>query len=83
MPLSGKAGDATFLRRATLDLTGLLPTPTKVESFLRDEGPNKRSILIEELLNSNAFTDYWTQQLGALLRIDERDEERSQQMCYE
>ena len=84
LPLSGKAGDATFLRRATLDLTGLLPTPTKVESFLRDEGSNKRSILIEELLNSNAFTDYWTQQLGALLRIDERDEgEESTNVYYE
>ena len=84
LPLSGRADDATFLRRATLDLTGRLPSPTKVESFLRDGGSNKRSILIDELLNSDAFTDYWTRQLGALLRIDERDDgEESTKVYYE
>lgn len=54
------ADDATFLRRATLDLTGQIPTPARIEKFLASESSTKRADLIEELLGSPAYVDYWT-----------------------
>ncbi len=40
VPHAPLAGDTEFLRRVTLDLTGRLPTPEKVRSFLQDTDPN-------------------------------------------
>ena len=54
------ADDATFLRRATLDATGSLPTPEQTRAFLDDKSAGKRDALIERLLGSKEFTDYWT-----------------------
>ncbi len=61
--------DATFLRRVTLDLTGRLPTPTEARSFLANRRDGKRVELVERLLASDAFTEYWTLQFARLLRI--------------
>ena len=69
LPVSPVADDATILRRLTLDLTGRLPTTDKVLSFLADSNPKKRTALVEQLLKSDAFTEYWTLQLATLLRI--------------
>ena len=52
--------DAKFLRRATLDLTGRIPTREQVEDFEADENPGKRTALIDSLIGSPAFVDYWT-----------------------
>ena len=46
------ADDATFLRRAYLDLTGVIPTVGQVRTFLRDKSPDKRARLIERLLGA-------------------------------
>jgi hypothetical protein len=54
------ADDATFLRRASLDITGVLPTPESVRAFLAETSPAKRDALIEKLLASPEFTDNWT-----------------------
>src|SRR5205823_4967725 len=43
--------DAEFLRRAMLDTIGTTPTPDEVESFLADADPEKRSTLIDRLLD--------------------------------
>lgn len=47
--------DLRFLRRLTLDLTGRLPDPDRVEEFIFDGSPDKRERLIGELLHR---TDY-------------------------
>lgn len=52
------ADDATFLRRVTLDLTGLVPTAYQAQSFLLDPNPNKRVRLIDELLSSPAHANH-------------------------
>jgi hypothetical protein len=59
IPPSPDAGDAVFLRRAYLDATGTLPPSAEVEAFIKDCSPDKRSKLIERLLNSSEFVDYW------------------------
>ena len=69
LPVSPAADDATFLRRVTLDLTGRLPAPEVVTAFLADSGNNKRETLVDALLGSDEFNEYWTLQLAKLLRI--------------
>jgi len=53
------ATDAEFLRRISLDLTGRIPTWQRVEAFLANPDPNKRTVLIEELLKSEEYVDRW------------------------
>lgn len=69
IPPSPVADDATFLRRLTLNFTGRLPTPTAVLAFLDDKRANKRQLLVDELLSSEGFNDYWTYEFAKLLRI--------------
>lgn len=52
-------GDAAFLRRATLDTVGMLPTSAEVESFLADASPDKRSRAIDRLLQDTRWADRW------------------------
>ncbi len=65
---SPRCSDADFLRRASLDVTGTLPTPDAVRAFLADRDPNKREKLIETLLARPEYVDYWTLQWGDILR---------------
>lgn len=57
---AASADDARFLRRAYLDIIGTIPTEEKVRAFLADKSPNKRARLVEELLNSPRYAEYWT-----------------------
>lgn len=56
---SGTCTDAEFIRRASLDITGILPSGERVRDFLADESPNKREKLIDELLNSPGYSAWW------------------------
>ncbi len=49
-PVAPTAGDAEFLRRVSLDLTGDIPSPEEVRAFLADANPGKRAALVERLL---------------------------------
>lgn len=69
LPISPLTGDATFLRRVTLDLTGRLPLPEQVTAFLANKDTTKRETLIDTLLQSEQFNEFWTLQLAKLLRI--------------
>jgi len=70
--------DATFLRRATLDITGSLPTPEELGEFLAEESPAKRQHLVEALLNRPEFADLWVMKWAELLQIRSRQEQFSQ-----
>ena len=61
--------DAAFLRRVSLDLTGRLPSVEQRQRFVDRQQADKRSALVDELLGSEAFSEYWTYQLAKLLRI--------------
>ena len=50
LPASPPASDAEFLRRATLDVLGTLPTPEEVRAFLADPSPARREAAIDRLL---------------------------------
>jgi hypothetical protein len=64
-----RAGDATLLRRVTLDLTGRLPTPDRVRAYLADGDERKYEAEVERLIASPAFTEYWTYKLARWLRV--------------
>jgi uncharacterized protein DUF1549/uncharacterized protein DUF1553/Big-like domain-containing protein len=62
------SSDPEFLRRVCLDLTGTLPPPQRVWEFVADKNPQKRDRLVEILLNSPEYVDYWSFRFGDLLR---------------
>ena len=67
---SGRTTDAEFLRRVSLDLIGLPPTPQEIRAFLADPSENhvKRSRWIDQLLNRPEFVDHWAVKWGDLFR---------------
>jgi hypothetical protein len=74
---SGRSSDEEFVRRAHLDAIGVLPTPEETRAFLADPSPDKRTRLVEALLQREEFVDYWSYRWadvflvnGGLLRPD-------------
>jgi len=61
---SPDASDSEFLRRAYLDITGVIPSADKATAFLDDRSPDKRTRLVDELLKSPNYgrrmADIWT-----------------------
>jgi hypothetical protein len=65
--------DEEFIRRASLDTCGIVPTPTEVAAFVADRSPGKRSQLIDRLLARPEYVDYWTYRWSDLLLVSTRD----------
>jgi hypothetical protein len=67
---SDLATDAEFIRRASLDITGLPPKSERVRAFLADKTPSreKREKLVDELLNSTDYVEYWANKWADLLQ---------------
>ena len=54
---SPEADKPALLRRVSLDLTGLPPTPTEVEAFVRDKSPKAYEKVVDRLLASPAYAE--------------------------
>ncbi len=65
-------GDSEFLRRLSLDLTGLLPTAETTLRFLKDTSPNKRAKEIDSLLESEEYARFWALKRADLMRVSPR-----------
>ena len=63
------SSDEEFLRRVCLDLTGTLPPPHRAREFLASPDPRKREQLVDILLASVEYTDYWTFRVSDLFRV--------------
>jgi Protein of unknown function (DUF1553)/Protein of unknown function (DUF1549) len=61
--------DSEFIRRASLDALGVLPTADEARSFLDDAAPDKRVRLIDRLLERPEFVDYWSYKWSDLLLV--------------
>jgi hypothetical protein len=72
MQPSELCGDSVFLRRAYLDVLGVLPTPEETRRFLDDPRPDKRARLIDALLQRPEFADFWALKWSDLLRNEEK-----------
>ena len=65
---SPRCSDGEFIRRASLDAIGRLPTPQETRAFLEDADPDKRSKFIDGMLADGAYADYWATMWGDLIR---------------
>ena len=72
-PFAQIADDASFFRRATIDLTGIIPTSKEVISFLEDKTDQKRQKLIGRLIAGDLFAKHWAERLSIMLlkRLDQ------------
>lgn len=68
IPTSPNCSDPTFVRRATLDLVGRLPTLEETGSFLDDTTEGKRELLIERLLSSDDHAEFFASKWSQILR---------------
>jgi hypothetical protein len=66
------ADDSTFLRRVYLDTLGILPAADEARTFLADNDPDKRSKLIERLVERPEFADFWALKWSDLFRNEEK-----------
>jgi len=71
IPILPRCDDATFIRRASLDLVGLLPEPAAVAAFVADADLGKRARLVRDLLADDlARAEHWMTFWNDLLRND-------------
>jgi hypothetical protein len=68
IPPSPVCDDATFLRRVTLDIAGRLPTEEEATTFLASQEEGKRDQVIDELLRSPNYADFFANKWTALLK---------------
>ncbi|HID21214.1 MAG TPA: DUF1549 domain-containing protein, partial [Planctomycetaceae bacterium] len=61
--------DEQFLRRAYLDIIGLLPTVEEYHRFMNSNDPKKREKLVDELLGRKEFVELWVMKWAELLQI--------------
>ncbi|MGH9362395.1 MAG: DUF1549 and DUF1553 domain-containing protein, partial [Thermoanaerobaculia bacterium] len=66
---SEPATDEEFLRRASLDIVGLLPSAEEYGRFLDRAEPDKRDLLVDELLGRKEFIEMWVLKWAELLQI--------------
>jgi len=71
---SGLCDDYEFVRRLSIDLTGLPPTPEQVRAFIDDplDSRSKREKLIDALVGSPEYVDYWTNKWADLLQVNRK-----------
>jgi hypothetical protein len=66
---SALSSDHEFVRRVYLDTIGLLPTLDESERFIGSIDPQKRTKLIDELIDRPEFAEVWATRFGDLLRV--------------
>jgi hypothetical protein len=76
LPPSDLSDDTTFLRRTTLDIAGRLPSLEETKRFLNEVTPDKRARLIESLLASPDYADYFAGKWSAILRNKRKDDQQ-------
>jgi hypothetical protein len=68
LPPAELCDDSTFLRRVRLDVTGRLPAPDEVRTFVADSDPNKRAKKIDELLADDGYAALWALKFCDILK---------------
>ena len=79
---AAEADKATLLRRVSLDITGLLPSPEIAQRFMQSSQPGAYEQLVDSLLKSSAYGERWTAMWLDLARYAdtkgyERDDSRT------
>ena len=71
-PPSQPCTDAEFVRRVHLDVIGMLPTVEETTAFLADRDPQKRSRLVDRLLERDEHARFWALKWGDILRMTKK-----------
>lgn len=66
---AARSSDSEFIRRVYLDVLGILPTVAETKQFLESQEPNKRSALIDQLLEREEYAKFWANKWGDLLKL--------------
>ena len=69
---SALGSDNQFVRRAYLDLLGILPTADEARAFVAGTAPDKKARLVDALLDRPEYADFWAVKWSDLLRNEER-----------
>lgn len=71
---SDLCSDDEFIRRVTIDLTGLPPTSEEVKAFLADNRDTKvkRDELVDKLVGSHAYVEHWTNKWADMLQVNRK-----------
>jgi hypothetical protein len=72
--------DEVFLRRAYLDIIGMLPTVEEYSRFMASKTPNRRDQLVDELLGRKEFVELWVMKWAELLQIRSSNQVSSKAM---
>ncbi len=75
IPPSPVCDDGTFIRRVSVDITGRLPTEVETKAFLADSDPAKRDKLVDKLVDSPEYADYFANKWNMVLRNKRRQGE--------
>jgi uncharacterized protein DUF1549/uncharacterized protein DUF1553 len=67
------ADKVTLIRRATLDLTGLIPTPEEVQAFVSDASPDAFAKVVDRLLASPRYGERWARHWLDLARYSDSE----------
>jgi hypothetical protein len=73
VPPSPVCDDSTFIRRVSLDIAGRLPTVEETRAFLASKEVDKRDRIVESLLSSSDYADYFANKWTSILR-NKRDD---------
>src|SRR5262249_24282395 len=72
IPPSELCSDQEFIRRADLDLCDILRTADEIKTFLANPAADKRTMLIDALLERPEYSDFWTLKWSDVLRSNRK-----------
>jgi len=81
-PMAAVIDDLSFLRRATVDLIGRIPTAKEIEDFEREPAAARREKLVDRLLAHPRFAERWTVFFADMLRVRSQAEGGSQLLAF-
>ena len=61
--------DAEFIRRASIDICGIVPTPERIAEFVADKADDKRAKYVDEMLSRKEFVEIWVMKWSELLQV--------------
>jgi len=71
IPPAELCSDQVFVRRAFVDILGVIPSVEETDAFLADQDPDKRAKLIDTLLERPEFSELWAMKWAEILRVAE------------
>ncbi|OAI42004.1 S-layer protein, partial [Planctomycetaceae bacterium SCGC AG-212-D15] len=67
--------DEQFIRRASVDITGTMPTPKAVNDFVNDKDPQKRDKLVDRLIDTQEYSYYFANKWADILHVKRRQQQ--------